>query len=141
MISNEKLDREEILRARREAAIKRAARAEKTILAVQGTASLNYNAQPKVEGIGYISGKALGVNIHSSPAVAAGGLLLGLSAQPPHNRARPHGRARSRESKKAGPLEGKGSFRWVQTLGESAVEPPCGVHIVTACGREGDMAG
>jgi hypothetical protein len=139
MLGNENLDHQEILRAHREATIRRIARAEKTILAIQDTTSLNYNTQTKMEGIGYISDKTLGVNIHSSLAVTADGLLLGLLAQSSYNRAQPHERTRSRESKKVRPLEEKESFRWVQTLGESTVELPCGVHIVTVCDREGDM--
>jgi hypothetical protein len=139
MMSNEKPDREEILRTHREATIRRIMQAGKTILAVQDTTSLNYNTQLKMEGIGYISGKTLGVNIHSSLAVTAAGLLPGLLAQSSYNREQPHDRTRSRESKKVRQLKEKESYRRVQTLGESTAEMPNGIHIVTACDREGDM--
>jgi hypothetical protein len=36
-------------------------------------------------------------------------------------------------------LEDKESFQWVQTLGESTVDAPLGVHRVRVCDREGDM--
>jgi len=94
-----------------------------------------------MEGIGHVGDKTLGVNIHSGLAVTVDGLVLGLLAQSSYNREQPHDGTRSHESKKVRPLEEKESFRWVQTLGESMAELPCGVHIVTVCDREGDMAG
>ena len=78
MLSNDGLDREEILRAHREATVRRIVQSEKTILAVQDTTSLNYNKQTKMEGIGYISDKTLRVNIHRTEVRAA--LLLPLPA-------------------------------------------------------------
>ena len=78
MLSNDKLDREEILRAHREATIRRMIQCEKTILAVQDKTGLNYNTQTKMEGIGYVSDKTLGVNIHRTKVRAA--LRLPLTA-------------------------------------------------------------
>jgi hypothetical protein len=141
MLSNENIDRKEIMKAHREAAIRRIIQLGEPVLAIQGTASLNYNTQTKMEGAGYISDKTLGVNIHSRLAVTAGGLTLGVLSQPPYNRPQPSNETRAHESKKTRVLEGKESFRWVQTLGESTAGMPCGAHIVTVCGREGDMAG
>jgi len=46
MLGNENLDREETLRAHREATIRRMVQSGGTILAVQDTTSLNYNAIP-----------------------------------------------------------------------------------------------
>ena len=60
MLGNEDLDREEILRAHREAAVKRMAQHGGTILAVQDTTSLNYNTQTKMEGIGYVCEQTFG---------------------------------------------------------------------------------
>ena len=91
MLSNDGLDREEILRVHREATIRRMAESGTTILAVQDTTSLNYNKQTKMDGLGYISDKTLGVNIHSCLAVTVEGLVLGLLAQSSYNRVQPHG--------------------------------------------------
>jgi hypothetical protein len=55
MLSNDGLDREEILRTHREATVRRIVQSERIILGVQDTTSLNYNTQTKMEGIGYIS--------------------------------------------------------------------------------------
>jgi len=71
MLGNENLDREEILRAHREDTIRRMMQSGGTILAVQDTTSLNYNTHGKMEGIGYIGEKTLGVNIHSCLALTA----------------------------------------------------------------------
>jgi hypothetical protein len=51
----------------------------------------------------------------------------------------PRDNSRTHDSKKTRLLEEKESFRWVQTLGASTVDVPCGVHIVTVCDRAGDM--
>jgi hypothetical protein len=110
-----------------------------TILAIQDTTSLNYNTQEKMEGIGYISEKTLGVNIHSCVATTADGLMLGVLAQSSYNRAQPSDTSRTRDSKKTRLLQEKESYRWVQTLGSSTEALPESVHVVTVCDREGDM--
>ncbi|MDR0628767.1 MAG: DUF4198 domain-containing protein [Treponema sp.] len=86
MLGNESFDREEIVRAHREAAIRRMAGYGGTILAVQDTTGVNYNTHLKTEGIGYSSDKTLGVNIHSCLAVTSDGLVLGLLDQSSYNR-------------------------------------------------------
>jgi hypothetical protein len=139
MLGNDSLDREEILRAHREATIRRMAQSEKTILAVQDTTSLNYNIQTKMEGIGYICEQTLGVNIHSCLAVTVDGLVLGVLTQSSYNREQPSNNARTHDSKKVRLLEEKESYRWVQTLGKSTETLPEGISIVTVCDREGDM--
>jgi hypothetical protein len=139
MLSNDGLDRDEIIRAHRESTVRRMVQSEKTILAIQDTTSLNYNTQTKMDGIGYISDKTLGVNIHSCLAATTDGLVLGLLAQSSYNRAQPKDDKRTHDSKKVRALEDKESFRWVQTLGESTIAVPPGVHVVTVCDREGDM--
>jgi hypothetical protein len=60
MPGSENLDREEILRTRREQTARRIVEAAETMLLVQDAASLNYNTHKKTEGIGYISGKTWG---------------------------------------------------------------------------------
>ncbi|MHB9292065.1 hypothetical protein Holit_01153 [Hollandina sp. SP2] len=64
MRGNEKFDREEIVWVHREATIRRMAEYGGTILAVQDTTGVTYNTHLKTEGIGYISDRTLGVNVH-----------------------------------------------------------------------------
>jgi len=139
MLGNENLDRGEILRAHREATIRRMVQSGGTILAVQDTTSLNYNTHEKMEGIGYISEKTLGVNIHSCLALTTEGLVLGVLEQTSYNRTQAKDDSRSHDSKKTRPLGEKESYRWVQTLWESTSDLPDGMHVVTVCDREGDM--
>ena len=139
LLGNDGLDREEIMRTHREATVRRMIKSKQTILAVQDTTSLNYNNQEKMEGIGYISDKTLGVNIHSCLAVTADGLTLGLLDQTSYNREQAKDDSRTHDSKKTRELEEKESYRWVQTFETSTADLPEGVKVITVCDREGDM--
>ena len=108
-------------------------------MAIQDTTSLNYNTHEKTEGIGYISDKTLGVNIHSSLAVTTDGLTLGLLDQRSYNRIEAKDDSRSHESKKTRTLEEKESFRWVKSLEMSNALLPETVKVLNVCDREGDM--
>ena len=139
MLGSENLDREAILRARREQTVRRMVQAEETILLIQDTASLNYNTRKKTQGIGYISDKTLGVNIHTCLAVTASGLVLGVLDQSSYNREEAKDESQTHESRKVRPLEAKESYRRVKNLSESTAGIPAGVRTVSVCGREGDM--
>jgi hypothetical protein len=90
--------------------------------------------------MGCISGKTLGVDVHSRPAAASNGLVLGVLDQSGYNRSEPKDETASHESEKVRPLEGKESFRRLEALERSAADIPKGVKMTTVCGREGDMA-
>jgi hypothetical protein len=139
LLSNDKLDRKEILQTHREATVRRMLESGGTILAVQDTTSLNYNTHEKMEGIGYISEETLGVNIHSCLAVTTDGLVLGILDQTSYNRTQAKDSSRSHQSKKTRPMKEKESYRWVQSLWESTGILPDGIKVVTVCDREGDM--
>jgi hypothetical protein len=139
MPGNEDFDREEIIRAHREAAIRRMSGSGGTIMAVQDTTGVNYSTRLKTEGIGYISNKMPGVNVHSCLAVSGNGLALGLLYQPGCNRPEPKDEPASHESRKVRPIEEKESFRRLETLERSTADIPEGVRVITVCDREGDM--
>jgi hypothetical protein len=61
MLGNEDFYQQEIIRAHREAAIRRMAEYGGPILAVQDITGVNYSTHGKTEGIGYISDKTLGL--------------------------------------------------------------------------------
>ena len=114
-----------------------------TILAVQDTTSLNYNTHEKMEGIGYISEKTLGVNpqLFCAYSRRIGAWDIGTNIVRPYagkGGLKSDG-SRSHQSKKTRSLEEKESYRWVQTLLESTSNLPDGIHVVTVCDREGDM--
>jgi hypothetical protein len=139
MLANESFDRQEIHRAHREATIRRMSAYGGTILAVQDTTAVNYNTHLKTEGIGYISDKTRGVNVHSCLAVTADGLVLGVLDQSSYNRKEPRDESASHESKKTRPIEEKESFRWLETLERSTAGIPPDMKVITVCDREGDM--
>jgi hypothetical protein len=139
MLGNEAFDPAEILTAHREATIRRMAGYGGTILAVQDTTGVNYNTHLKTEGIGYISDKTMGVNVHSCLAVTEEGLVLGVLDQSGYNRSEAKDETASHESKKVRPIEEKESFRWLETLERSTAGIPRGVRVITVCDREGDM--
>lgn len=138
LLSNDGLDREEILRTHQEATARRIIKSGKTVLAVQDTTSLNYNKKAKMDGIGYISGNTLGVNIHSCLAVTTDGLVLGVLSQSSYTRPQPTTNS-TRQDIRRFSLEEKESFRWIQTMIKSAEPAPEGTQVVTVCDREGDM--
>jgi hypothetical protein len=72
MLGNERFDDAAILREHQAATIRRLA-GESVVLAARDTTSLNYDTHEKTEGIGYISDKTKGVNIHSCIAVTTDG--------------------------------------------------------------------
>jgi hypothetical protein len=111
-----------------------------TILAVQDTTGVNYNTHLKTEGIGHISDKTLGVNVHSCLAVTSDGLVLGVLGQSSYNRSEPKDESESHESKKKRPIEEKESFRWLEMMDRRTANIPLGVKVITICDREGDMA-
>ena len=66
--------------------------------------------------------------------------LHGVLAQSSYNREKPNDNTRTHDSKKVRLLEEKESYRWVQALEKNTETLPEGVHVVTVCDREGDMA-
>jgi hypothetical protein len=58
-----------------------------------------------------------------------------------YNRAEPEDTSAGHESKKERPIEGKESFRRLETLERSTVDIPEGTTVITVCDREGDRYG
>jgi hypothetical protein len=104
MLGNERFDNAEVLGEHQAATIKRIA-GEETILAVQDTTSLNYDTREKTEGMGYISDKTKGVNIHSCIAVSPDGQVHGLLDQSHYNRPRAKDDTMTKGVKKNRPIE------------------------------------
>ncbi|MDR0557208.1 MAG: hypothetical protein LBG43_04990 [Treponema sp.] len=97
MLGNGCFDREEIDRARREAAIQRMAGYGGAIMAVHDAAGSNRDARLKTEGIGCVSDKTLGSISIAALRRRAGFRLLDQSGC---NRPEPKDESRRRESKK-----------------------------------------
>jgi hypothetical protein len=138
LLGNEKLDSKEIIRAHREATIGRM-EGHPVILAVQDTTSVNDNSQQKMEGLGYISDKTKGVNIHSCLAVTPDGLVLGVLDQMGYNRAEAENTSLTREEQRNRPITEKESNRWLETMENANRGIPETVKIIHVCDRDGDM--
>jgi hypothetical protein len=138
MLGNERFDDAEIPRAHQAATINRIA-GEKVILAVQDTTSLNYDTHEKTEGLGYISDKTKGVNIHSCIAVTPDGLARGVLDQTHYNRPEPKDDMMTREEKKRRPIKEKESNRWLDMTGNACRNIPDEIKVINVCDREGDM--
>ena len=140
MLSNEKLNDEEILRQTGESTRNRIAEQGcEVILAVQDTMSVNYDGHKKTEGMGYIGDKTLGVDVHSCLAVTPLGLTLGLLSQSCQTREIRSDTSVNHDQKKGRPIEDKESYRWLETMEESAKNIPTKVKVIHICDREGDM--
>jgi hypothetical protein len=140
MLSNEKLNDEEILRQTAESTRHRIAESgSEVILAVQDTMGVNYDGHVKTTGIGWIGDKTLGVNVHSSIAVTPEGLTLGLLSQTSWTRKVRSDTSASRDKKKERPIEDKESYRWLETMESSEKHIPSGVKVIHICDRDGDM--
>ncbi|MHB9292579.1 hypothetical protein Holit_01680 [Hollandina sp. SP2] len=109
------------------------------IQAVQDTTGVNYNIPVKTEGIGYISDKTLGVNVHSCLVATGDGLVLGVLNQSSYNREAAKDESASHESKKVRPIEEQERFRWLESLERSTGDIPEEVKVITVCDQEGDM--
>jgi hypothetical protein len=138
MLGTKGFSSEEVLKEHRAATVKRM-EGHAVILAVEDTMSLNYNTHEKTDGIGYISDKTLGVNIHSCIAVTPEGVVLGVLGQMHYNREKAKDDSQSHDKKKLRPLEEKESTRWPETLDEVSPLHPEGTKLVHVCDREGDM--
>jgi hypothetical protein len=145
MLGNEAFGREGVIKAHREAALRRMADCGGTILAAQDTAGASHGTRLKTEGIGYVSDRTMGANAHSCLAASAEGLVLGVMDQSSYNRPEAEDETASHGSRKVRPTGEKESFRWRglksgETLERSTTALPCGARVITVCGREGDMA-
>ncbi|MDR2446287.1 MAG: hypothetical protein LBD58_03185 [Treponema sp.] len=140
MLGDEGFDRGEIIRARREAAIGRAAGHGGAILPARDAAGVNCHTRLKTEGMGRIGDKAPGVDVHSRLAAAADGLVLGVLDQSGYNRAETKDEPASREVEKVRPIEEEEGFRRTETLERGTAAIPEGVKAIAVCDREGDMA-
>lgn len=140
MLSNKKLKDAEILRQTVESTNRRISESgSEVILAVQDTMLVPYDGHEKTDGIGWISDKTLGVNVHSCIAVTPEGLTLGLLDQRSWTREMRSDTSANKEQKKGRPIEEKESYRWLETMVNSSKEVSSGVKLVHICDREGDM--
>jgi len=138
LLGNEKVEKNEVLRAHREST-KQRMQGHSIILAIQDTTTLNYNNHTKTEGLGYVSDKILGINIHSCLAVTSEGVTLGVLEQTSYTRPARKDDTANHDKKKQRPIEEKESNRWLETMTNSTADMPPEIKFIHVCDREGDM--
>lgn len=136
MLGNERLDKEEILMAHRDAVDAR--NEERILLAVQDTMSVNYNTHEKTSGLGYNCEQTLGVNVHSCLLTTTQGIPIGVIAQSVTTRKEPVDQ-RSHHEKRMRKIEEKESFRWLETMEIAAKNAPQNAELIHITDREGDI--
>lgn len=114
----------------------------KTIYAVQDTTSLNYSSLKRTKGLGPLnhSSKARGLHVHSSVAVTADGVMLGLLNQDIWARS---GKRTAPDRWKL-PIHKKESFKWIKGIrgareAIASLPPSERPHLVHVMDREGDI--
>ncbi len=142
--SNPKVAGEKILHAHCMRTVERTKK-HRTILALQDTSYLIYTKHKATKGIGDISMKrgrnidkiySKGLILHSCLAVTTDGLPLGLLDQCITSR-KPQTAIRKKK-KDVTPIEKKESYRWLESLKNSANQIK-GTQVVTVCDREADI--
>jgi hypothetical protein len=147
---NENVSESEILASHVE---QTAVRAEKhdIILAVQDTSYFTYTDHKKTTGLGIISRhqgtnkevSSIGLIMHTSFAVTAEGLPLGILDQKVHAREPLPDevkKIKKRSHNIAVPIEDKESIKWLESLKNSKnAMDGCKTKIVTVCDREADF--
>lgn len=139
----EALNMQGILQPHRERTIRRM-KSSKTVLCIQDSTDLNYSANLTCEGLGPIGtnqtgSESLGLRLHSTLAVDAAGLPLGiLHAKCYAPALLPEAKHKDRRYI---PAEEKETFRWIEgqrDIAAVASQLP-GVRLVSIADREGDF--
>ena len=138
--NNENTSMDTILQSHIEAATRRVAE-HALVLVPQDTTSLNYRAHPATDDLGPIhNGQtgAVGLELHSALAFTPDGTPLGLLHAQCWAR---HCEPRDKTTIKTVPVEGKESFKWIQTYQALAqLQKRCPhTRLLCICDREGDL--
>lgn len=108
---------------------------ESRVYIVQDTTSLEFGHREPIEGLGPVTSSGTqGLLVHTSLALSAHGLPLGLTAQriwtrPPEKLPPKHLR----------PMSERESMKWLEGMRESASRLPAGCHPIFVMDREGDI--
>lgn len=116
------------------------------VLAVQDTTYLNDSSHPATAGLGFIGSiedGPLGLIMHSTLAISAEGVPVGLRSQEIWAREEPDGEldvAARRKVRRESPIEVKESFKWLKAVQQTVALCPEGVAVVHVCDSEADIS-
>ncbi len=137
---NDKVTHERVLSPHQQQTVSRMSKHSLT-LAVQDTSFLNYTHHPKTEGTGPIGNKKqnqLGFVMHSTLALTAEGMPLGILTQDIYSRPVDQPSKTPAECKKQ-PIEEKESYKWIQAFKETLALSRDKTETLTVCDREADI--
>ena len=137
MLGNDKVSKELVLSAHRDASGERGQ--GQVLLAIQDTMAANYSTHTKTAGLGYNCEQSLGVNVHSCVMITPDGIPLGLLSQSVITREKKAASGKTREERRARPIEEKESYRWLQTMQTAAQNAPPQAKLIHIADREGDI--
>ena len=138
MLANEKVEKESILAAHRNAVGERGVETP-VLLAVQDTMAVNYHGHTKTKGLGYNCEQTLGINVHSCLLLTPSGIPLGVLAQSVITRDEKNTAGKTHQEKRNRPIEEKESYRWLETMNTAAQNAPAHASLVHIADREGDI--
>jgi len=138
-MENQAIEPSAIRQSHHQATLQRV-RAQRLVLAIQDTTTLNYSRHPGTTGLGPIgshSPKTIGLLLHSTLAVTPRGQPLGFL----HNGVRARSKRGVVRDRHQRELAAKESFKWVESLQAcQAVAPLCPqTLLVNVTDREGDL--
>lgn len=141
LFDNDRLDLQTLLRGHVEATAQRVS-AQRVVLAVQDTTTLNYTAHPATTGLGPINtkkDKGVGLVVHDTMAFDLEGTPLGLLDL--QCWARDPAQAGKKELRKELPIEEKESFKWLRSYRAVAqIQALCAQTMLVSVGdRESDL--
>lgn len=137
---NDKITHDRVLSPHQQQTVVRMSKYSLT-LAVQDTSFLNYTHHPKTEGTGPIGNKKQkqsGFVMHSTLALTAEGMPLGILTQAIYSRPVDQPSKTAAECKKQ-PIEEKESYKWIQAFEQTLTLTGDKTETLTICDREADI--
>jgi hypothetical protein len=135
--SNDTVQREDVLASQRQATLERT-KEHDLVLAIQDTSSFDFTDHTATQGTGPLShNKRFGFFVHSSFAVSASGVPLGLLDQEVW--VRDEEQIGKRHQRRERPIEEKESYKWLKGLKNGTQGIPAQVKVLVVSDRESDV--
>lgn len=137
--NNDQVDSRQLVNAERQATLRRVS-THGLVLGVQDTTEINLTRYKSIEGIGLLSrNEQKGFFVHSSLAVSADGVPLGLLAQEHWVRTEKADPKAKRQRQIQRPIEEKESYKWLKSFQQSTEDLPDSVNLLFVSDAESDV--
>ena len=137
--ANDEVDPRQLIEAERLATLRRASE-HALVLGVQDTTEINLTRYKSVEGVGFLArNEQKGIFVHTTLAVSADGLPLGLLAQEHWVRTEKADPKTKRQRQRERPIEEKESYKWLQAFQQSTATLPESTDLLFVSDAESDV--